>query len=128
MTVSSVTSSTSTSSSSSSSTSTSTLGSLNSDTFLKLMLAELKNQDPTSPMDTGQYMSQLASFTQVEQATKTNTKLDTMLSASMIGRTVTSADGSVSGTVASVQPSSNGVVAKLTNGKSLTIESGVTVS
>lgn len=128
MTVSSVTSPTGASSKSSSSTSTSTLGSLNSDTFLKLMLAELKNQDPTSPMDTGQYMSQLASFTQVEQATKTNTKLDTMLSASMIGRTVTSADGSVSGTVASVQPSSNGVVAKLTNGKSLTIESGVTVS
>ncbi len=77
MTVSSVTSATGAASSSSSSTSTSTLGSLNSDTFLKLMLAELKNQDPTSPMDTAQYMSQLASFTQVEQATKTNTKLDT---------------------------------------------------
>lgn len=128
MTVSSVTSATGAASSSSSSTSTSTLGSLNSDTFLKLMLAELKNQDPTSPMDTAQYMSQLASFTQVEQATKTNTKLDTMLSASMIGRTVTSADGSVSGTVSSVQPSSNGVIAKLTNGKSIAIESGVTVS
>ncbi|MQT12740.1 flagellar hook assembly protein FlgD [Segnochrobactrum spirostomi] len=128
MTVSSVTSSTGAASKSSSSTSTSTLGSLNSDTFLKLMLAELKNQDPTSPMDTAQYMSQLASFTQVEQATKTNTKLDTMLSASMIGRTVTSSDGTVSGTVASVQPSSNGVIAKLTNGKSLAIESGVTVS
>ena len=54
-------------------------------------------------------MSQLASFSQVEQQIQTNSKLDTMLTSPslsqaelMIGQTMTSADGSTSGTVTSV--------------------------
>ena len=69
----------------------------------------MKNQDPTSPSDPTQYLSQLASFSNVEQAVQTNSKLDTMLTTSsltqaegVIGKTVTSGDGSVSGQVVSV--------------------------
>lgn len=103
--------------------------------FLQLLVAQLQNQDPTSPMDSTAYMSQLASFSQVEQSVASNAKLDSLLSANALqtadlalGRTVTSADGSVSGTVASVQITSSGPVATLTNGQSLALGAGVTLS
>lgn len=60
--------------------------SLNYDSFLKLLIAQMKNQDPTSPMDAGQQMSQLASFSQVEQTIKTNTHLKSMLQAEALTR------------------------------------------
>jgi flagellar basal-body rod modification protein FlgD len=108
---------------------------LDGDAFMRLMIAQLKNQDPSEPMDTGQFMSQLASFTQVEQAVAANAKLDALLSASalaqadgLIGRTVTSADGSVSGTIAALRVTSADPVAMLADGRELTLGAGVTVA
>jgi flagellar basal-body rod modification protein FlgD len=37
------------------------------DTFLKLLVAQLKNQNPLSPTDGTQFLTQLAQFTQLEQ-------------------------------------------------------------
>ena len=37
------------------------------DTFLKLLVAQLKYQDPSNPADPTQFMSQTAQFTQVEK-------------------------------------------------------------
>lgn len=37
------------------------------DTFLKLLVAQLQNQDPTSPMDDSTFITQLAQFNSVEQ-------------------------------------------------------------
>jgi flagellar basal-body rod modification protein FlgD len=103
--------------------------------FLKLLVAQMKNQDPTNPMDSTQYMAQLASFSQVEQSVQMNTKLDQMLqsstleqAASIIGRTVTSADGETSGKVAEVRLISNGIVAVLEGGKEITVGPGVKIS
>ncbi|HTR16097.1 MAG TPA: flagellar hook capping FlgD N-terminal domain-containing protein [Acetobacteraceae bacterium] len=47
-------------------------------TFLQLLTAQLKNQDPTKPTDPTQFVAQLAQFSQVEQQVNTNTKLDTI--------------------------------------------------
>ena len=55
-------------------------------TFLQLLVAEMKNQDPTNPMDTSQYMSQFAQLSTVEQAMQTNSKLDALLSSPAICR------------------------------------------
>ena len=103
--------------------------------FLKLLVAQMKNQDPTNPMDSTQYMAQLASFSQVEQSVQMNTKLDQMLQSSalaqadaLIGRTITSADGETTGKVAEVRLISNGVVAVLEDGKEITVGPGVTIS
>lgn len=41
-------------------------------TFLKMMTTQLKNQDPLSPMDSSEFAVQLATFSGVEQQTKTN--------------------------------------------------------
>ena len=102
--------------------------------FLKLLIAEMKNQDPTKPMDSTLYVAQLATFSQVEQSVQTNTKLDQLLqtsalaqAGSVIGHTITSADGTVTGTVSSVKLTSDGLVAILASGDQLTVGAGVVI-
>lgn len=126
-----VASSTSTSSSSTTSSST-TLG---YDQFLTLLVTEMQNQDPTNPVDSTQTVSQLASFSAVEQQVKTNDTLTSMLASqsltqaqSFIGKTVTSADGSVSGVVASVTIGASSQTATLTDGSTIELTTGITVS
>ena len=109
--------------------------SLDYNAFLTLMLEQMKNQDPTAPVDYAQNLAQLASFSNVEQSIKLNTKLDALLAqgqsaeaANLIGRTVTSADGTISGKVSSVEISSSGLVAHLENGDSVTMGTGVKLS
>jgi flagellar basal-body rod modification protein FlgD len=103
--------------------------------FLKLLVAEMKNQDPTSPMESTDYVAQLATFSQVEQSVQINSKLDNILQASvlsqagsLIGKTVTSADGTISGTVAEVKLYSDGLIAVLENGEEIPMLPGVTIS
>lgn len=103
--------------------------------FLQLLVAELKNQDPTKPTESTQFVAQLASFSSVEQGVNTNAKLDALINSfalsqagGMIGHTLTNADGSVSGKVTSVNITSSGAVAMLDNGKSIALGAGVTVS
>ena len=58
------------------STATSTKNSLDKDGFLKLLVAQLKNQDPTGAgQDPNQMVQQLTSFSSLEQAQQTNTLL-----------------------------------------------------
>lgn len=51
----------------------------NFDTFLTLLTTQLKNQDPTSPMDSNQFTQQLVQFSQVEQQIDTNTNLKSLI-------------------------------------------------
>jgi flagellar basal-body rod modification protein FlgD len=39
----------------------------NTNTFLQLLVAQIKNQDPLNPTDSVQYVSQLAQFSELEQ-------------------------------------------------------------
>ena len=48
--------------------------------FLSLLTAQLQHQDPTSPMDTDSFTSELAQFAGVEQQINTNTNLTQLLS------------------------------------------------
>lgn len=102
--------------------------------FLRLLVEQMKNQDPTSPMDSTDYMAQLASFSQVEQSVQMNSKLDQILQASalsqagsLIGREISSADGTVTGTVAEVRLDDTGSVAVLESGEELAVGPGITV-
>lgn len=100
--------------------------------FLHLLVAELQNQDPTKPADPTQYMSQLASFSAVEQQVQTNSTLDSLLAAqagALVGHTVTSADGATSGIVASIQvKAGGGATATLQSGEAVALVSGVTIA
>ena len=86
--------------------------SLGKDAFLKLLVAQLRYQDPSNPTDSSQFMSQTAQFTQVEkldEIAKANTQMlaaqNLFATSGLVGRTVTytGADGTdVSGVVTAV--------------------------
>src|SRR5208337_105478 len=108
--------------------------SLSYNDFLTLLMAEMKNQDPTQPMDPAQMVSQLATVSEVGQAVQTNTNLASLLTAtsltqaeSLIGKTITSSDGSTSGQVASVSVTGAGATATLTNGTTVSLANGASV-
>lgn len=114
---------------------TGTSGLANYNAFLQLLVTQLRNQDPTKPMDPTQTVTQLATFASVEQSVQGNQLLTSLLESSRldqasnaIGKTVTSADGSVNGVIKSMSITSSGLVATLTNGSQVTIGSGVTIS
>jgi flagellar basal-body rod modification protein FlgD len=74
-------------------------GELGKDAFLKLLVAQLKYQDPSSPVDSSQFMAQTAAFTQVEKLdamakdSSANLALQQGLAASaLVGRTVSYVD------------------------------------
>ena len=70
----------------------------NFNTFLTLLTAQLKNQDPTTPMDSNQFTSELVQFSSVEQQINTNSSLGQLIqltqsgqvlqSSSIVGQTV----------------------------------------
>jgi flagellar basal-body rod modification protein FlgD len=50
-------------------------------TFLKMLTTELQNQDPTQPLDSSQFTSQLAQFSSLEQQLQTNSNLSNLITA-----------------------------------------------
>lgn len=108
---------------------------LDYDTFLKLLIAQMSNQDPTDPMDATEQIAQLATFSQVEQTIETNKNLESLIQSSMlsqagtiVGKTLTSVDGLTNGVVEKVKIYSDGIVATLEGGEEVIVGPGVTVS
>ena len=80
-------------------------------TFLQLLVTQLKNQDPLSPMDTNQFTQQLVEFASVEQQMKSNDSLSTLVTLEQTAQS-TSALALVGATVVV-----NGSTAQLANGQ-----------
>ncbi len=107
---------------------------LSYDDFLSLLMTELQHQDPTQPMDPTQMVSQLATVSDVGQEVQANKTLSALLTTnslsqaeSMIGQTVTSSDGAITGVVSSVTVTSAGTTATLTDGSQVQLSTGATV-
>jgi len=105
--------------------------------FLTLMLAQLKNQDPTSPVDSNTFLSQLASLSEVQGITQLNTSFSALSSSlgssqasSLLGHTVLVGSKSVtlptdgaaiSGAVA-VPQTTTGVTVNILNSASTVVQ------
>ena len=115
----------------------STQSSTDQNMFLKLMVAQLKNQDPMNPTDSTQFLSQNAQFTALEKMQQVADETQQMLSlqmafgaSSLIGRTVTYPDSSgtnQSGVVSSVRFDSTGPVLSI-GGQDVPLTSVTSVS
>lgn len=83
------------------------------DTFLKLLVAQMRYQDPSNPVDSTQMVAQTATFTQVEKLEQLVTQNASMLvlqesatAGSLVGRTATYTDttgASKTGAITSVR-------------------------
>ena len=75
---------------------------ISKDTFLKLLVTQMQYQDPLDPMDNGEYLSQLAQFSALEQMTevaggltKVNTLIENMDTSLLVGQLTSMIDKTV---------------------------------
>lgn len=113
---------------------------LGKDDFLKILLAQLQNQDPLNPLEDKEFVAQMASFSTLEQITNLATQMQKfiqiqkdnaiLLYSEMIGKNVyywTEDGGSqtgasstvVNGLVKSVLQKNNEILLELDNGKEI---------
>ncbi len=74
--------------------------------FLQLLVAQLQNQDPTSPVDPSQFVGQLAQFSELSEVTSIYQLLQQVVPTSGSGSGTTS--GSTSGTTSSTNAANGG--------------------
>ena len=108
---------------------------LDYNSFLKLLVAEMKNQDPTNPTDTAKYISELASFSSVEQGVNTNKKLDSLMTSiqlsqaqSLIGRTLSDPSGASLGVIKAIEIGNTTSTAIMANGNRVELGAGNSIS
>lgn len=107
----------------------------NFNNFLKLLTTELKNQDPLKPLDPTQTVTQLATFSTVEQAVQTNSLLNKLIestssiqSASLIGKTISTDQGKRIGVINSISYANTSPIAILDNGERVALSANMMIS
>ncbi|MBT9175950.1 MAG: Basal-body rod modification protein FlgD [Firmicutes bacterium] len=60
-------------------------GELGKEAFLKILLAQMRNQDPLNPADSTAMIAQLAQFSSLEQMQNLNNKIDQLLEVQLLG-------------------------------------------
>ncbi len=63
--------------------------SLSRDAFLRILVAQLQNQDPTAPMEDKDFIAQMAQFSSLEQMQQLNSGFGYTQAYSLLGKTVT---------------------------------------
>ena len=67
---------------------------VNSETFLNLLVAEMTNQDPLEPTSNTEFITQMATFTQLQYAQDTSKYAMATYASSLVGQTVTASSSS----------------------------------
>ncbi|HTU38822.1 MAG TPA: flagellar hook capping FlgD N-terminal domain-containing protein [Acidimicrobiales bacterium] len=100
-----------------------TAGLLDPNTFLTLLVDELKYQNPLDPTSASDFMGQIASLSQVEQLQSVSSASQMGEAAGLIGKTVTAdnGDGTLTGTVTGVTNGSSGPLLDI-GGTSVTLD------
>ncbi|MFX4304843.1 flagellar hook assembly protein FlgD [Exiguobacterium sp. A1_3_1] len=115
--------------------------SMDKDMFMKILIAQLSNQDPTAPMEDKEFIAQMAQFSSLEQMQSIGKGMETMILnqhaaalmtySNLIGKDVSytpsaNAEGETSSTeetatVLSVKRDGVDVIAELSNGKRVSV-------
>lgn len=112
-------------------------GGMGPDAFLKLLVAQLRYQNPMNPSDPTAMMGQVAQYAQVEALTKmqqgqaTEQSLsEARMATEMVGKTITATDGAATeaGKVVSARFTATGPVLVLDTGTEVTLSAVVTVT
>ena len=116
-------------------------GQIDKNTFLTLLVTQLQHQDPVNPMQSEEFMGQLAQFNQLEQSMNLNESFQDFLgfqaltqASSLIGKEVQALDfesdetGLQKGIVEEVILLNGNPIMKLSNGGEVPIQAVVTVS
>ncbi|MFP4329772.1 MAG: flagellar hook assembly protein FlgD [Spirochaetaceae bacterium] len=93
---------------------------LGRDEFLQILITQLQNQDPTSPMEDKQFIAQMAQFSTLEQMTNMSDGFATLASGLASGRAVSMLGKEV--TIAFNGETVEGVVSAVTGGADPQIE------
>lgn len=104
---------------------------LKTEDFIKMMITQLQNQDPTEPVKNEQLLAQMSQISQLQSSTTLTTTLQSMTlqnqigsASSLIGKVVKGFDGEgdpVDGLVNSIKVVDNKVQLQLDNGKALSM-------
>jgi flagellar hook assembly protein FlgD len=90
--------------------STRNTGELGKDEFLKLLITQLKYQDPLQPMDDKEFIAQIAQFSSLEQMKNMSTSIENMKAYNLIGKLVAATyTDHVTGEIKSVEGEVEGV-------------------
>ncbi len=107
---------------------------LDYDAFLRLLIAQIRNQDPLEPTKSSDQIAQLATFSQVEKSIQMNDRLASLLSStnlaladSLVGKTVIFPNNGPSGTVVAAKTMSDGVLVLLDSGVERMVEEGIII-
>lgn len=57
---------------------------LGKDEFLKILMTQLQNQDPTNPMDDREFISQMATFSSLEQMMNMTNSINTLVESQLV--------------------------------------------
>src|SRR5690625_3339388 len=57
---------------------------LGKDEFMKILMAQLQHQDPLSPMDDREFISQMATFSSLEQMMNMSSSIDTLVQSQLV--------------------------------------------
>jgi flagellar basal-body rod modification protein FlgD len=97
--------------------------------FIKMMVTQLQNQDPTKPADNGQLLAQMSQIGQLQSSTTLTESIKGLVlqnqigsAGNLIGKNVAGVDAQnnpINGVVNSVKVQSDGVVLELDNGNRL---------
>jgi flagellar basal-body rod modification protein FlgD len=102
---------------------------LGKDAFLKLLMAQLSNQDPLNPMSDTEFISQMAQFSSLEQMTNLNTSMSAIQASSMIGKFITwGKDGKELGGIVSATLTVNGEPTLVVGNSSIKLSEVLSVS
>ena len=93
---------------------------LGRDDFLQILITQLKNQDPTSPMEDKEFIAQMAQFSTLEQMTNMSEEFGSLAEGLSASRAVSMLGKQV--TIASEGETIQGLVSAVTGGSSPQIE------